>query len=115
LNHIFPFYGIINWGDFMAYEVCRVCSKMFEKDGNVYCPDCIKKTGEEHDLIIEYIKKFPNATILDIISNTGVSIKSVQCLVDDGYVAYKDNNLEKIDKDPKEINKNGKFHIRRSL
>lgn len=103
----------------MAYEVCKRCSKMFEKNGKSYCPDCIGKTEKEHDTIIEYIRKFPKATILDIISDTGVSLKSIQCLVDDGYVAYKDNNLEQIDKEFKEannqINKTGKFHIRRSL
>lgn len=105
----------------MAYEVCKRCSKMFEKNGKVYCQDCIGRTEKEHDLIIEHIRKFPKATILDIISDTGVSLKSIQCLVDDGYVAYKENNLEKIDKEEylKEannlINKNGKFHIRRTL
>lgn len=105
----------------MAYEVCKRCSKMFEKNGKVYCQDCIGRTEKEHDLIIEHIRKFPKATILDIISDTGVSLKSIQCLVDDGYVAYKESNLEKIDKEEylKEtnnlINKNGKFHIRRTL
>lgn len=105
----------------MAYEVCKRCSMMFEKNGKSYCPNCIGETEKEHDLIISHIRKFPKATILDIISETGVSLKSIQCLVDDGYVAYKDNNLEKIDKDEylKEtnnpINKNGKFHIRRTL
>lgn len=105
----------------MAYEVCKRCSKMFQKNGKVYCQDCIGRTEKEHDLIIEHIRKFPKATILDIISDTGVSLKSIQCLVDDGYVAYKENNLEKIDKEEylKEANnltnKNGKFHIRRTL
>lgn len=105
----------------MAYEVCKRCSKMFEKNGKSYCQDCIGRIDKEHDLIIEHIRKFPKATILDIISDTGVSLKSIQCLVDDGYVAYKESNLEKIDKEEylKEannlINKNGKFHIRRTL
>lgn len=105
----------------MAYEVCKRCSKMFEKNGKLYCHDCVGKTEEEHDLIIQHIRKFPNATILDIISDTGVSLRSIQCLVDDGAVAYKDNNLEAIDKDEhikeanNQINKKGKFHIRRTL
>ncbi len=105
----------------MAYEVCRRCSKMFEKNGKSYCQDCIGKTEKEHDLIIEYIRKFPDASIIDIISETGVTLKSIQCLVDDGYVSYKDNKLEKRDKEEilnakiNIMNEKNKFHIRRMI
>lgn len=94
---------------------------MFEKNGKSYCEGCFEDTEKEHDLIIDYIRKFPDATILDIISNTGVTLKSIQCLVDDGHVSYKDNKLEKRDNDEYlnemngSINKKGRFHIRRSL
>lgn len=93
---------------------------MFEKNGKSYCEECFEDTEKEHDLIIEYIRKSPDATILDIISNTGVTLKSIQCLVDDGHVSYKDNKLEKRDNEyPNEmnssVNRKSKFHIRRSL
>ena len=66
---------------------------------------------------MEYIRKSPDATIMEIISATGVSLKSIDCLVEDGFVSYKDNKLKEIDDETisnisKFLNKN-KFHLRR--
>lgn len=103
----------------MAYEICKRCSKLFEKNGKLYCQDCFEKTEKEHDLIIEYIRKYPDSTILDIITETGVTLKSINSLVEEGYVSYKDNKLEKADGDEflnkaqQLIERKSKFHLRR--
>lgn len=104
----------------MAYEICKRCEKVFEKNGKSYCVDCLDKTEKEHDLIIGYVRKHPDSTILDIITETGVTLKSINCLVEEGYVSYVDNKVNKIDEEElnkamdKIIDRKGKFHIRRN-
>lgn len=103
----------------MAYEICKRCNKMFQKNGKSYCEDCLEKTEKEHDLIIDYVRKHPDSTILEIITETGVTLKSINSLVEEGYVSYVDNKLKKIDEDKlseamdKIVDRKGKFHIRR--
>ena len=79
----------------MAYEICSRCGKMFFKNGSVYCEDCNEKIEKELDLIVEHIKKNPQATILEIISETGVTLKTINCLVNEGNISYVRNKLEK--------------------
>ena len=104
----------------MAYEMCKRCGKFFDRNGRSYCEDCFKKTEREHDLIIEHIRKHPDATILDIITATGVTLKSINCLVEDGYVSYVENKSKKIENEDlsKVIDKiadtKSKFHMTRS-
>jgi hypothetical protein len=104
----------------MVYEICIRCGKMFPKNGRLYCEDCFEKAEKERDLIIEYIKKDPDATILEIIRETGVSLKSIDCLVEEGHVSYVENKLKRnedkelsksIDKIPA---KKGEFYIKRN-
>lgn len=64
---------------------------MFKKDGKRYCPDCNNKHERDFKLVEEYIKRHPKATILDIITNTVVSLKSINCMIDDGDVSYVEN------------------------
>lgn len=105
----------------MAYEICKRCGKMFKKNGKSYCEDCLEKTEKEHDLIIDYVRKYPDATILDIITEAGVTLKSINCLVEEGYVSYVENKLKKIDNEKlseavgKIVGTKSKFHISRDL
>jgi hypothetical protein len=94
---------------------------MFEKDGKSYCIDCNEKIAKENNLIVEYIRKHPASTIMEIIMETGVSLKSIDRLVEDGNVSYVDNKDKDIDQEDvakaidKLVSKKGKFHIRENL
>ena len=71
--------------------------------------------NKEYEKIIEYIKKNPNAMVIDIIADTGVSLKTINILVEEGYVSYKEaerevDNFQLTKKIQKVIN-NGKFHL----
>lgn len=83
----------------MAYQICKRCNKMFEKNERVYCNSCFEKIEIEYELILKHIHKYPNATVLDIITETGVSLKTINCLVEDGGVSYVENKLSIKDKD----------------
>lgn len=103
----------------MAYQICKRCSKMFEKNGKIYCKTCFEKNEREYELIINHIKKHPNATVLDIITETSVSLKSINCFVEEGGIVYVENklNVEDTDKKPKlsdrTLTKRSKFHLTR--
>lgn len=105
--------------DTMSYEICKRCGKMFEKNGKTYCKTCYEKNEKELNLIVDYIREKPASTVLDIITETGVSLKSINCLVEDGGVSYVENKLKIEEKGEKStgnkansINRN-KFHLRR--
>lgn len=103
----------------MAYEICKRCSKMFEKNGRIYCKSCFEKNEREYKLILDHMKKHPNATVLDIITETAVSLKTINCFVEEGGIIYVENNMESKDvsetfKESKQsLSKNGRFHLRR--
>lgn len=67
---------------------------------------------------MKYIENHPNAIVIDIITETGVSLKSINCLVEQGSVSYIDNKLElKDDKVKKKLDNlfdtKNKFHYNR--
>lgn len=103
----------------MTYQICKRCSKMFEKNGKIYCKDCFEKNEREYDLIINHIKKHPNATVLDIITETSVSLKSINCFVEEGGIVYVENKPKVEDNDEKPkmsdrtLMKRSKFHLTR--
>ena len=103
----------------MAYQICKRCDKMFEKNGKFYCESCFEKNERELELISSYLSKHSNATVLEIITETGVSIKSINSLVEEGSINYverkpriesKSEAFTVVDNSLQKINK---FHLRR--
>lgn len=103
----------------MNYQICKRCGRMFKKNGRIYCEECFPITEREYEIIMEYIRKNPDATILDIITETGVTLKSINNLVEEGSVVYVENRDRVLDEDKlsesmeKIVGKKGTFHIRR--
>lgn len=99
----------------MSYTYCKRCNLLFEMTGKPYCNDCKVTMDKEYEMILEYIKANPSAMVIDIIADTGVSLKTINILVEEGYVSYRNSekeisNLELTRKLQKVIN-NGKFHL----
>lgn len=76
----------------MAYVICKICGKMFKKDGNEYCDTCGAESKKEYDLVVDYIANHPDHIILDIITETGVSVKSINRFIEEGSISYKDES-----------------------
>lgn len=72
----------------MAYQICKRCNKMFEKNKEIYCKTCAEKNAKDYGLIIEHITQYPLATVLEIVTETGVELKSIECLTKDGSLSY---------------------------
>lgn len=73
----------------MLYQICNRCNKMFEKDKAIYCKTCSEKNAKDYRLVIEYITNDPQATVLEIITATGVELKSINCFIKDGTMSEK--------------------------
>ena len=74
----------------MAYDICDICGKMYEKTGKQYCDSCFEENEREYRLVLDYIEKHPKHTVLDVINETKVSLKTINRLVEEGVISYKD-------------------------
>ena len=78
----------------MAYDICRICSKFFSRNGNTTCDDCTKKDKEEYDKVREFVMSHRGATVLDVINSTGISFKTIMRYVEEGTLSYTDDKIE---------------------
>lgn len=63
----------------MDVRVCRRCKKMFQYiAGPTVCPNCIKKEEEFFQLVKDYLKEKPGATMKEVSEQTGVSIPLIE-------------------------------------
>lgn len=99
----------------MAYTYCKRCNTFFNRNGKPYCSECEKIINKEYEKIIEYIKKNPDAMVIDIIADTGVSLKTVNLLVEEGYLSYKESEREisnfELTKKLQKVISREKFHL----
>lgn len=103
----------------MSYQICKRCNKMFLKNGKLYCNPCSEINDKDFALILSHIKTNPKATVLDIITETSVSLKSIDCFVEEGGIVYVEPKPTETG-DEKESTKTNnpslrkeKFHLRR--
>lgn len=61
---------------------------MFEKNKELYCESCSEKNKKDYALIINHIKENPGATVMEVLSATGATLKSINCFVEDGSISY---------------------------
>ena len=102
----------------MAHTVCKKCSIMFKRNGKDYCSKCAVEMDSDHDKVMTYIKESPMATVIDIIIDTGVSLKTINLFVEEGFVTYKENKdsisgVELTTKLGKILDSESKFYSRR--
>ena len=102
----------------MSRQVCKRCSRIFDGSKAGYCDKCYDKNEKEYNLILEYLKKNPDAIVLEIIDKTGVSLKTLNRFVEEGGLSYTESNIKPEDIESGEylkiINRiltgRGKFH-----
>lgn len=87
---------------------------MFKKTKELYCESCSKINKKDYDLVMTHIRENPGATTMDVISATGVTLKSINCFIEDGSISYAKNPEGEVIALPQEDeNKGVKFHTRR--
>ncbi len=90
---------------------------MFEKNKELYCESCSELNAKDYALIVNHIRENPGATVMEVITATRVTLKSINCFVEDGSISYVENNSSGHKgfniHDDVEL-KTGRFHTRRS-
>lgn len=74
----------------MSYDICDICGGMYEKSGKEYCEKCFEENEREYRLVLDYIENHPDNTVLEIITETEVSIKTINRFIEEGIISYKD-------------------------
>lgn len=91
---------------------------MFEKNKELYCESCSKLNSKDYDLITNHIRENPGATVIEVITATGATLKGINCFIEDGSISYVGDVTgtkgKQINIPEKVESKSGRFHTRRS-
>ena len=64
--------------------LCKECGRLFQSMGASYCPECVDNLDKAFITVKEYIYENENATLVDIVDNTGVPEKHVLYFLKEG-------------------------------
>lgn len=64
----------------MNYQICRLCNELKASTNNQICESCT----DEYKTIRTHIEKNPKSTVLEISTETRVSLKRINQLVEIG-------------------------------
>jgi hypothetical protein len=78
----------------LVYDICRICGRFFDKNGNTRCNKCLEKDKRQYDKVREFVETHQNAKILDIINATGVPLKTIMRFVEEGSFTYIEGKIE---------------------
>lgn len=70
----------------LAYEICRICGRFFEKNGRRCCNSCYQKDKEEYSLVREYVLRHKGANAMEVSSNTEIPLKTIYRYIDEGRI-----------------------------
>lgn len=72
----------------MAFANCPICGKLFDKQGFYQvCPSCFAKTEADFDKVRNYLYDNPDKNILEVASDTGVSLAVIREFIRQGRLA----------------------------
>ena len=66
--------------------VCRQCGKLFQSLGSGNCPVCVEEMDKAFVLVKEYLYDHQDATVIDVVNDTGVSEKYVLSFLKEGRI-----------------------------
>jgi hypothetical protein len=65
----------------MGLSNCRNCGKLQMQHEDVLCSDCLKQYIEDTHIIKDFLSHNPRANVMDLVNQTGFSLKKVKELV----------------------------------
>lgn len=78
----------------MAYDICKICGRFFEKDGNNYCTSCRETDRKEYQLLREFVKKNPQVKVYEASNMTGLPVKTIMRFVQERRIHIENNGIE---------------------
>ena len=68
-----------------SYE-CRKCKGLKEDNNSIFCNRCIKEVRDAASIVNTYLSSHKNASVMEISSETGISVKVLNLLLEDGML-----------------------------
>ncbi len=78
----------------MAYDICGICGRFFEKDGHKYCSPCRETDRKEYLLLREYVKYNPGVKVYEASNVTGLSVKTIMRFVQERRIHIEEGGIE---------------------
>lgn len=81
----------------MSLIVCKTCGiLLFGNDKAIgYCNNCHALHKKEYTLLKEYLHTHPNASIMDVVSETGLSLRSINKMIEEDKLEIRSNTAKK--------------------
>lgn len=70
----------------MPLAKCERCEKLFAKTDNPICPNCVPDEERDHETVRSCLSEHPNLSAEAISELTGVAVKCVLRMIDQGLV-----------------------------
>lgn len=72
---------------------CKQCRRLYQSiSAAPYCPHCVEKLEKKFELVKNYIYEHPNANVVEISEETGVSEKDIFYFLKEGRLSISEDN-----------------------
>ena len=68
----------------MTLTNCKRCGALIPRVPTGLCSDCVRVEQEEYRLVRDYVRDYPEATVMEVSRETGVSVARIYELVRQG-------------------------------
>ena len=72
---------------------CPICHRLFVDTGIGICRNCYEKEREDEETVIEYVREHHQASIQEIVRDTGARYALVEKMIKRGQFMTKDNEI----------------------
>lgn len=71
--------------------ICKQCGGIFQVSDfkTNLCDECLEEQAETFELVQEYLRSHPKANMIELVSQTGVSLKAIRQLMADGRLSLR--------------------------
>ena len=69
--------------------ICRVCGKLYERNGKDKCNECFQKEEIDYKTVREYVVSHPGVSAMDVNKATGIPITTILNFIEEGRIELK--------------------------
>lgn len=75
----------------MPVANCKRCGRIYNRVRRDICSACIKEEDEIYLLVREFLRQHPDASMGDVLDNTGVELETLVEMIQDGRLIISNN------------------------
>ena len=69
--------------------ICKVCGKLYERNGKEKCDECFEKEENAYKIVREYVASHNNVSAIDVNKATGIPITTILDFIEEGRIDLK--------------------------